>query len=127
MARQNPDDPALCTLTQSPALEPYHDPVPVHRLVQIGTCDVDVLVLPGRGFRRHEPEAARVGVHPADEQVHLVGQSVPVAPNLHQRPGGDQRPQPALERGTLIPRHPQRLLQLAGCRRVVDPLPYPIE
>ena len=57
----------------------------------------------------------------------LSGSPYRLPPNLHQRPGGDQRLQLALERGTLIPRHPQRLLQLAGCRRVVDPLPYPIE
>ncbi len=75
------------------ALDPRHDAVAVHRLVQVAAGDVDVaLDVFGGALGDDEAEAARVGGDPPDDEVHPVGQAVAVAPRLDQRAVGGQRP-----------------------------------
>ena len=71
-------------------------------------------LLAGLGVLGHdEAEAGRVGLQPADDEVHLLRQAEAVAADLQQLAVGDERLQLALERGALLARHAEHLRELA--------------
>jgi hypothetical protein len=69
----------------------------------------------GGVFRHDEPEATRIGLQPADDEIHLLRQPVPVAADLQQFPAGDERFQLSLERLAFVTRNAEHLRELP-CR-----------
>src|SRR5688572_14107198 len=93
-ALQNADDTPLDAAIRVP-LDPRDDTVAVHRVhhlssrdVNIGPASSSVEGLLGassqsrRAIRNDETETGRIGLQPADDEIHLVGESEPIAPNL---------------------------------------------
>ena len=105
------------------ALDARDDAVAVHRLIQVAARDEDVA---GHAFDRpvrdDEAEAARMGLDPADDQVHAVGQAETVAARLNQVAGLDEPLEQAFQRGALFAGDLQPLHQFAGGGRVLDPV-----
>ena len=94
----------------------------MHRLGEIGGCDVNVLPAPSlvdrslarlRLFGHDKPEPAGIGLEPPDHQVHLLGDAVTVAANPQDRPVADQRLELPIEVVALLPGNPQELRELA--------------
>ena len=119
-ALEDADDAPFKAALRTP-LDAGDDPIAVHRFRQVRCGNVDVLLFAGlRVFGDDESKSSRVGLQPADDEVHLLRKPEPVAANLQQFTVGDERRQVTLERGALFARHAQRLRQLARGRRVVD-------
>ena len=114
-------DAPLAAIRRAPALDARHDPVAVHRLVQVGAGNVEVAVHPvDRVLRRHEAESPRMHLDRTGHQPHPVRQAVAVAPDPDELAGGDQRRQTAAERAALRRRQPQLPQQLADRGRMVE-------
>ena len=77
--------------------------------------------------RDDEAEAARIGGELPDDEIHLLGQTEPIAADLQQIAGGDKRLQLALEGGALLARYAKQLCQLARGGRVMDRLANALE
>jgi hypothetical protein len=75
-------------------------------------------------IRNHKPESTRVRRETADDEVHLLGQSVSIAANLKEVAGGDQCLQPASEAGALVARYAQHPHQIPHRGRMMGVLPY---
>jgi hypothetical protein len=73
---------------------------------------------------RHEAVAARMRLQAADIQVHLFGQTEPVAANLDEVARGDKGFDLALERRAFVARNFENLQQLAHGGRVVHSLAH---
>ena len=110
------------------ALDTHHDAVAVNRFVQMKTGDVDVSAVGlERPVRRHEAVAGRMRLEPADVEVHLLGQAEPLAADLHEIAGGDQRFDVTFERGALLARDLEDLQQLAHAGGMMNPLAHQLE
>ena len=72
-------------------LDADDDAVAVHRLIEVAAGDVDARgpFVAGR-LAVDEPEAARVGRHAPDHEVHPIRQAEPLAADLDQLSAGDQ-------------------------------------
>ena len=85
------------------ALDAHDDAIAVQRLLEVRGRDVDVaLHALGRPLRRHEAEAGRMALEPADDEIHAIGQPVAIAADEHERAVVDERFQVPLERRVLV-------------------------
>ena len=95
-------DPTLGAVAAD-ALDARDDAVAVHRLIQVAAGDEEVAVdVLERPVGHDEPEAPRIGHHPADDQVHPVRQTEPVAARLNQGAALDEVREQLLEGGALL-------------------------
>src|SRR5688500_12467587 len=102
-------------------LDARDDAIPVHGFAEIRCGDVDVLALATLGVLGHdESETRRIGLQLADDQIHLVGNPVAVAPNLQQLAAGGERLELAPERVAFFARHAKQLRQFARGGGVMD-------
>ena len=77
-----------------------------------------------RPLRRDEAVAGRVGLQPADDEVHLFGQAEALPADLNEIAGRDERLDVPLERRPLVLRHLEELQQLAHGGGMVHPLAH---
>src|ERR1041385_3094540 len=108
-AFENPDDAAFRSLV-CVAFDARDDAIAVHGFGEIGGGDVDVAPLALDGMLRHdEAEAARIGVHPADDEIHLFRYAEAVAADLKQVTAAGERFELSLETRALLAGHTQDL------------------
>ena len=119
-ALENLDDAAFDAAVGAMPLDAHDDAVAVQRFLEIGRGDENVaLHALERPLGCHEAEARRMGVEPADDQIHPIGEAVAVAADEDERAVGDERSQMTLERRVLLARDTKSANQLAGGGGVV--------
>ena len=84
----------------------------MHRFGEVGRRDVDVLPSPGSTCRARRSRNRRVGLETAGDEVLRIGQAEPIAADLHQFAGMNERLELPPESDTLLAGHPQE----AGAR-----------
>ena len=122
-ALQDPDNSSFGASFSVP-LDAHDNAIAVHRFREIGRCDVDVrsrsvgVWLIGND----KAEPARVGRESADDEVHLVGQSVSIAADLEEFTCSHERFQLSSETCALIARdaqHPHQIPHRGGMMGVL--------
>ena len=88
------------------------DSVAVHGFVEIRPGDVDVAARLERTFGNDEAVAGRMCLQPAGVQIHLFREAEPVAADLNEIAGGDERFDVALERRAFVARNLEQLKKL---------------
>jgi hypothetical protein len=91
----------------------------MHRLEHVLRRDVDVLARFERPLENDEAVARRMGLEPADVEVHLLGEPEAVPPDLNQVAGSDEALDVTLERRAFLAGDPQDLDELAQARGVM--------
>jgi hypothetical protein len=107
---ENPDDLALGASALLDAFDSHDDAIAVHCFVEMLVGNVNVAA--GgfeRTFGRHEAVAGRVRLEAADVEVHLLGQTETIAPNLNELARGNERLDVPLERRLVVLRHLEHL------------------
>ena len=87
----------------SDPLDSRHDPIPVHRLIQVAAGDVEI---PADSLDwtvgYDEPESTRIDDDSADDDVHHVGEAKPIATRFEDGATRDEILQKAPERPSLL-------------------------
>ena len=110
---ENPDDPSLGAVGLMLPLDPRHDAIAVHRLIEVRSSDIEISRDALHGVvGGHKTEATRIHVHATRDETHPVRNPVAVTPDLDQRPRVDERVEPASERDALCAVEPEPLQQL---------------
>ena len=119
-ALEDPDDAPFEAFRRL-ALRTRDHAVAMHGFRQVRRRNVDVLAVAAVGVLGHdEPEPAGIRGQPADDEIHLLGQAEPVAADLEQLAGRDQRFQLSLERGPLFAWDAKRLRELSRSGGMVN-------
>jgi hypothetical protein len=85
---------------------------------------VDVAARVERTLGDDEAVAGGMGLEAADEEVHLFGQAEPMASNLDEIAGGDERLDVTFERRPVVAGNFEDLQQLAHAGGMVNALPH---
>ena len=114
-----PSSALLCA-----ALDASHDAIAMHGLGQVRGGNVNVIV---SLLGDDKAKAARIGGELPDDEIHLLGQTEPIAADLQQIARGDHALQLTLEAGALFARYAKQLYQLPRGGRVMDRLANALE
>jgi hypothetical protein len=98
--------------------------VAVHCFVEMDAGHVNVAARVERTLGRDEAVAGRMGLQPADIEVHLFRQAEPMASNLDEIAGGDERLDVTFERRPVVAGNFEHLQQLAHAGGMVNALPH---
>src|SRR5262245_33311328 len=110
---ENADDASFEAATFLDSLDAGDHPIAMHRFAEMWGGDVNVAASVERPLGYHEPIAGRVRFERSDIQVHFFRKAEPLAANLDEVAGADQRLEVAPERHTLLTRDLEQLLQFA--------------
>ena len=73
-----------------------------------------------RPFRFDKRKPARIGAHPAHDEVHAIGKAETLTANLDERTVRHECAKPALERCPLLARNTKRPHEFLGGRGMID-------
>ncbi len=127
-ALEDLDDAALGPIAAAEALDARHHAVAVHRFLNVRGRDEHIRLAGATGaIGSHERVSAGVQLQPADDEIHLLGQAVPLAAHLHQQALVDEALELAPEACPPLARDRQKLHQLPRRGRVLRPFTYRAE